>query len=500
MTVACDDSLEPSTPQYNPQNPILASGDIEVAPYGVLASDQVIALATYDDPDNSKINVLNLEKADSLVSNAEVILSLEISKTEDFAKYETLSLTPSTEEPTIFYADSYEWNALQLKVFGNSVKPQKMYYRVPVNILIEETSYRYMGPNYFATEGTAMVSRMNPGYQLDENYYIFGSFIGGNTPGSGIALAHDDRDVYDNPNFSYAFVVSEDDAAIGYSFMIAPQAVHDSNGPVSECYGQGEEEGVLVIGGDPINVTDPGPYMLEVNMLDLTYTLKIAPESLYVIFTGGQFNKVSQLSTSDYVTYEGVAGLTNKWALAGQANYRPTLYVNNPEVAADNSVQFTTTGGIMYSDGGATAANENGIAYSGAGLYYIKANLQELTYNSYFCKTMGITGSMEAQNWGAGADVALTSKRSDLYLIWTGTLTVNAGDEWKIRANSDWAVNFGSAGDGSYVADGTTNYELAKDGANFVAPEAGTYTVTVYFNGMTTDGGLVPYYMTVAPK
>lgn len=303
--------------------------------------------------------------------------------------------------------------------------------------------------------------------------------------------------VYDDPVFNAMVEVPQDgEGAAEFTWTISPAS---DAGVVFGVEGDNPsvEEGTLVEGGAAGQILIPGTYKIEANMLEKTFSVKIAPASLYVMFTGGQFNQVSQLTTKDYVTYEGVAGLTNKWVLTGQANYKPTLYVNNPDVAVDNSVQLTTKGGIMYSDGGATAANENGIAYSGAGLYYIKANLQELSYESYFCKAMGITGSMEAQNWGAGADIALSSKRSDLYLIWTGTLTVNAGDEWKIRANSDWAVNFGAAGDGSYVADGTTHYELAKDGANFVAPESGSYTVTVYFNGMTTNGGLEPYYLTV---
>ena len=306
--------------------------------------------------------------------------------------------------------------------------------------------------------------------------------------------------VYDDPMFNAMVEVPEEgEGAAEFTWTISP------DNDASTVFGvEGDDpavqEGNLISGGVAGQILVPGTYKIEANMLDKTFTVKIAPASLFVIFTSGQFNQVSQLSTSDYVTYEGVAGLTNKWALTGQANYRPTLYVNNPEVETEKEGTFTTKGGIKYSNGGSTAANSEGLPYSGAGLYYIKANLQELTYESYFCKTMGITGSMEALKWGeAGADIALTSKRSDLYLIWTGTLTVNAGNEWKIRANSDWTINFGAAGDGSYVADGTTHYELAKDGANFVAPEAGTYTVTVYFNGMTTDGGLVPYYMTIAP-
>lgn len=518
MAVACEDSLEPSTPQVNPQNPILADGDIVVAPYGVLASDQVITLATYDDPDNTKIEVLKLEKAESLVSNATIILSLEISNTADFAKYQSLELTPYPDDPTVFYADSYAWNTLQLEVCGNSVKPQEIYYRVPVLVNIENTDYRYMGPDYYATTGTAKVTRMDPGYQIDENYYVFGAFIGGNTPATGVAMTHDDRDVYDNPRFTYAFNVTADQVAVGYTILIAPEAVHAQGGTPEQCYGMGEEEGTLAIGGQPITVNEEGPHMLEINVLDLTYSVKIAPNSLYVMYSGGKFEDVAQLGSSDFVTFEGMAGILNKWVLTGQSNYKPTLYVANPDVeeTVDGSL---ASGALMFSADGATGANDYGIPYGGrAGLFYVTANLSTLKYTRYYVSSLGFVGSIN--NWGnknddgsvtpdvplygmnanGGATTTANGSRSTLFMNWIGTLTVKEGDEWKIRANSEWTVDFGGAGSGNFATDGTP-VVLSKGGDNFIATEDGTYTVKVYFKRQydSTEKAMTPYYMEVTP-
>ena len=513
---SCDDKSDLGVMQKN-EAPVVVPVD-GVALKSIYASEgNRINLQDYEESVN--IPLIDIALSSDFPASSIVTGQVEIADNADFSNAKTLTLTSAEvsggnadlaaavngdTRSLQGYVDVNAWEDAFVSFYGLNPTANVNYIRYKLwlnndsqNVIL----YNHDGEEWFdAME--FMVTPFDAKLDVAPTYY-FNYLVNMEGDIQTVEMYHNpNKHVYDDPNFTVMVDVPEDATV---SWWISTGEL--SNGTIfgvesSDPLVESGNLGIITGNGEFVNgqIATPGTYQVAANMLEKTFTVKIAPASLYVIFTGGQFNQVSQLSTSDYVTYEGVAGLTNKWALAGQANYRPTLYVNNPEVAADNSVQFTTTGGIMYSDGGATAANENGIAYSGAGLYYIKANLQKLTYESYFCKTMGITGSMEAQNWGSGADVALTSKRSDLYLIWTGTLTVNAGDEWKIRANSDWAVNFGAAGDGSYVADGTTHYELAKDGANFVAPEAGTYTVTVYFNGMTANGGLVPYYMTVAPK
>jgi hypothetical protein len=64
------------------------------------------------------------------------------------------------------------------------------------------------------------------------------------------------------------------------------------------------------------------------------------------------------------------------------------------------------------------------------------------------------------------------------YLVANATL--EAGAEFKIRANSDWAINYGDAG----ASDGT----LVADGGNFKVEEAGDYEVRFYFCAQA------PYY------
>ena len=75
--------------------------------------------------------------------------------------------------------------------------------------------------------------------------------------------------------------------------------------------------------------------------------------------------------------------------------------------------------------------------------------------------TYGIVGSFAASNWGEGADVAMTADGENK---WVGEVELKAGEEFKVRADSDWANNWG---------DGDSNFKVDADG---------TYVVTLTFD------------------
>ena len=76
--------------------------------------------------------------------------------------------------------------------------------------------------------------------------------------------------------------------------------------------------------------------------------------------------------------------------------------------------------------------------------------------------TYGIVGSFEGSNWGEGEDVAMASAGDN---AWAGEVELKAGDEFKVRADSDWTYSWGNGED------------------NFVAEADGTYAVTITFSG-----------------
>ena len=75
--------------------------------------------------------------------------------------------------------------------------------------------------------------------------------------------------------------------------------------------------------------------------------------------------------------------------------------------------------------------------------------------------TYGIVGTFN--NWGDTADVEMTADGEN---TWKGEVELEAGAEFKVRADGAWDYSWGT-----------------EDGGNFKAEEAGTYTVTVTFDG-----------------
>lgn len=480
---ACAEDVEPSTPQYNPQEPILNSAeDVISEKAGVLASTDPIALESYNEPE-AKIPVMKLEKAENLPVGAEIVYKLELSATADFAKSQTLVAEPSEEDPTIYEVDAAEWELAQIALFGNTVKVQTCYYRVPVYISLAGSEYRLDSPTYYAADGVFRITRMYPGYVVEDDYYVFGSFLGGNSPATAVEMNHAAGvDAYDDPEFSFIFNVSEDEATAGYTIYIAPGSLHNANATANQCFGSSNPngtEGDLIVGGAPMNVEVAGPYKLTVNMKDLTYTLAVAPEVVYAPCKTAMFNspKCLPLHTSDYVSYQGLTYVENEFVISTTKNWKGIVYCYGGEEG--KLKMFTGNNTAVLSDPDAV------IKTKGKGSHWITVNVAKLTYEATFVKTLGLVGGFN--NWGNEEngvvlpDIAMTPDAN--FSIWTGEFTVTEPTGWKIRVNEDWAINFG-AGDGN---------ETSLGGGDWQAEEAGTYEVI--FNCSA-----YPYTVTVSKK
>ncbi|MDE6812185.1 MAG: hypothetical protein K2J15_07545, partial [Muribaculaceae bacterium] len=474
------------TPQQNPQEPVITSGNITTEPAGVLYTEDpdatpAIDLKNYTE-EGAAIPVLKNLQAENLNEGAQLVYRLEISATEDFATKQVINLTAGNTPETadIYYADPMVWNTAHIAVFGQSPKPQTAYYRIPVYIHLADTDFRYTSNDFYALEGKMSVSRMQPDFVIEEAYYVFGPFIGGNTPATGVAMIHSDRDEYDDPSFTYFFEVSESEAATGYSLMIAPASVKTAAGNAQQCYGAGQNEGKLVLAGQPIKVEAAGPYKLEVNMKEFTYAISAAPKQLYAPSDGAKFNKKClALPTSDYVIYSGLTYLENGFTLTGQKGWTPVAYG-----------QGDGAGVIKRIDNGNN--DDDKIAVENKGSHWVSVDLGKMTVSTEFVKTLGIVGSFNG--WGETDDPEL--KHDANFIEWKGEFTVTEDDlkdnpcEWKIRANADWKVSFGEPKwEGNVQVDNQADF----DGANWKITEAGKYEVV--FNC-----GTYPYTVTLTKK
>ena len=473
----------------------------------------------------AQIPLVDIEIDASFPENSTITGEVEIADNADFNNAQTISLSAveaadtneSLQQALNAATRSYTgvvnctaWNDAFVTFYGLNPAANVNFvrYRLWLNnekqnvILYDNNGNEWFDPMEF------MVTPLDA--QLDVNSEYWLNYQAGSGSVKSVLMYHNpDKHVYDDPNFNGMVEVGEDETVFWWITTDEngsnPYGVEASD-PTAETGNLGKITDNTYTKGQ---ISTAGVYKVSVNMLELTYTVKLSPNSLYVMSTSGlgtNFSTAPQLGTSDNVVYEGMGAIFSAWGLTGQASYRPTLYVNNPDVAVTSS-NGTVTGGMMLDTSGAPLNANSAIPRPGNKdyMYYITANLSTQTYTAYLCNTMGFVGSIN--NWGnpddAGVvtpDVALTTLRSNMFLEWTGTLTVKAGDEWKIRANSEWVVNFGGANGGSYATDGSP-VELSMGGDNFVAAEDGTYNVKVYLKRQydADKKAMTPYYMTITP-
>ena len=513
---SCDDKSDLGTMQKNEAPVVVPADGVAIKSlYG--STGNQISLQDYEE--SVHVPLINIALSTSFPESSVVTGEVEIADNAEFNNAKTIALTSEAVDmqfPELNEAISGEtrmlqgfvtvdaWEEVFTSFYGLNPAPNVNYLRYKLwltddtqKVILYNNGNEYYDPMEF------MVTPLDAGLDVNSEYW-FNYQVGSGSVQSMEMYHNPDKHVYDDPNFSSTVEVPEGETLF---WWISTES--NGNGMV---YGVGGEDpaaesGLLAKADDADllkgQIGVAGTYKVDADMLSLAYSVKLAPNSLYVMYTNAAFDNVAQLGTSDFETYEGMAGILNNWCLTGQANYKPTIYVNDSSVETVTSGN-TTTGGLLYSNDGVQAFADNPISYGNhAGLFYITANLTTQKYTRYNCNTIGVVGSLT--NWGNAdsdgnvmEDIALKGSRSTLFMVWTGTVTLTEGDEWKIRANNEWTVDFGGANGGSYATDGS-QVELAKGGANLVAAESGTYTVTVYFKRQFVDGAMTPYYMTVTP-
>lgn len=514
---SCKEDNSLGTMQKN-EAPIVVPADGVALQSLYSATGNRISLQNYED--TKDIPLVDIEISSSFPENSTVTGEVEISDNADFRNAQVVPLSAvqaaSANENVAAAAAaggetrSYkgvvsvsEWNSAFVSYYGLNPAANINYVRYRLWLSTEKQNvilYDENGNEWFdAME--FIVTPLDAKLDVAASYTLH--YIVNGEEQTVVMYHNPDKHVYDDPNFNATVEATEnEDGTINQiSWWIAP------TDDASKAYGVAGEDaeaetGDLALkseGGINGIIAGAGVYKIEADMLDLTYSVKLAPPSLYVVSTSYiQFPQAAQLGTDDNIVYSGMAGIEAAWGLTGQAAFKPTLYSNNPDVEI-TSEGGTVTGGLIFDTTGAPLNSNTAIPLPGTrGLFYVTANLQTLQYTAYRCNSMGITGSMAGVEWGAGPDIELKNSRTTYYMTYTGTLTVNAGDEWKIRANGDWAVNFGGANGGSYTTDGQ-EIELSMGGDNFVAAEAGTYNITVYLRRYLENGKMVPYRMTVTP-
>ena len=427
---ACED-YEPAQPQSNPQESIMSAEGITVAP--VDSVNPSFDLKALEDA-GSKAAVLNVLEAKDLPAVGDLTFVMQLSKSDDFAAVQEVATTVENNQVCVNPAD---WQAAYLIVLGKNPKTQDAYVRFAAYVVNGSSSVRIGNPNLYYGAHKVSITPFPAAVTIEESYSLV--INGGET----ITLNHS-GDQYDNPVFTIKvdFAEAAEWAIKGAELTYAPVASENV-----------ENAGTLVE-GEGWGAMPVGPWVLSINMETLTYSFASAFDNLWTPGDANGWNHggSQMLSTTDYANYYGFANLST-------GGFKFTS-------AADCShINYGDAGeGKLSTDGGA-----GNLTVPESGLYWCDVNIAALTWNATKIETIGVIGSFN----GWAESLALTSEDG---LFWTGTITLNEGDEYKFRCNNDWAINLG----------GVDEYSLVPDGANLKAPATGTFTITL-------DLSVVPY-------
>ena len=290
---------------------------------------------------------------------------------------------------------------------------------------------------------------------IDSGYYLVGDMFnaegvdGWNTVSAKQAFMHSDKDVYDDPKFTITFETKKADQ---YWKIIPKKNIDAGNFRADGVVGP-KENGSSSMEGDLTNVgpgagiiKEPGKYVLTLNMMDYSYTIKAAPE----LYMKGDANGWDGY---DYLTGDGV-------------HFTGFMYLNQ------NGFKFTTApdwSGTGYGANFDTAPDAKDIKMTEpAGYYKVDVDLSAKTYTLTPITTIGIIGAATPGGWDADTD--LTYNKTER--CWeVKDIKLKAG-ECKFRANHSW--------DDPNPNWGGTLDALVQKGDNIKVAEAGTYDIKLY--------------------
>lgn len=455
-SVACDDIEDSnSLPQTNPQLPGVDAKNVQVsAGQGVSGVVNLIAVNEAD----GQINVATVNTPEDWPEGfTPSVPFFQFSDTESFEKVAEVKSHMGAEGEVMVNPD--DWDEAFKTVFGKTREEQTGYVRFPVYAVNGTQSVR-MGSatTWYNTMKVNVIPFDIIGHVIEENYYIVGSFCNWDVT-QAIKMNHSkDYNQYDDPNFEGTMVVD----GAGFEWVIIPESTVASGNVNTFALG-GEYAGIVI---DPkaannilvategtapnyMVINDAAPYVVALNMQDLTFSMKSAYQYLY---TPGDANGWDQgasqtLSTTNYTWYSGFAHISGKFKFTNALDWNGTNYG-----AGENPGELSTSGGDITVDADA--------------LYWATVDLadpEKLTYSLTEITTLGIIGDGTPTGWDGQTNLTPSAD----FLTWSGEVELKDG-MFKFRMNDNWDINLG--GDME---------DLTVGGADIPTPGAGKYIVTL---------------------
>ena len=349
------------------------------------------------------------------------------------------------------------------------------------------------GDNSFCVKGArkirVTIDMMEQTFKVEavniaEAYYLIGGPISdwaASATGRLQKFSHSDKDVFDDPVFTYVFEGSGSD--MWFAFGDDESCDGIANGDWSKVFGTTLGDG---------NSGFSGTYARRTQLSD-NGSFKVDGKAKFYRFTINALEQTYEITPLNFDPYIYFIGATDGWTNAEQklaltdesGIYTGFLYCADPngwgnefkfqKVPGDWGTEINTgmmTGGITgdFADGGG-----NFKANAGEGVYYVTLNMANMSINAVKVEKMGIIGDFN----GWGGDVEMTWNATDYCFEATNAgVTANG---WKFRVNSDWGINLGA---NDSVEPSTVTTDLVANGKNLGV--AGS-TVKLYPTRKTSD-------------
>ena len=350
------------------------------------------------------------------------------------------------------------------------------------------------GENSFCVKGAkkirVTIDMMEQTFKVEavniaEAYYLIGGPISdwaASATGRLQKFSHSDKDVFDDPVFTYVFEGSGSD--MWFAFGDDESCDGIANGDWSKVFGTTLGDGNSGFSGTyarRTQLSDNGSFKVDgkakfyrftINALEQTYEITPLNFEPYIYFIGatdGWANAEQKLAlTDDSGIYTGYLYCADPNGWGNEFKFQKTPGNWDTQVNAD-MMTGGITGDFVAGGGGNFKAN------AGESVYYVTLNMADMSINGVKVDKMGIIGDFN----GWGTDLEMTWNATDYCYEVTGA-TVNANG-WKFRVNGDWGINLGG---NDSVEPSTVIDDLVANGKNLGVVGA---TIKLYPTRKTTD-------------
>ena len=285
-------------------------------------------------------------------------------------------------------------------------------------------------------------------------------------------FSHSDKDVFDDPVFTYVFEGTGGDMWFAFGDEEAIDAVGANDWTklfgttgASEDFSGSFDRRYNLDGDHSFHVDGLAKkYRFTINMAEMTYEIKAInfaeyiweagvnndwgaiEQPLYCADGNGLYTGFFYAQDADWSDGKGAFKFTGAFNDWGQGNY-------GTGTIADDGLS-----GTLIDDGG------SGNVLATPGFYKATVNLAEMTYVLTPIAGIGLIGPAQAGGWSDDTDLTYNPDTR----AWEGTLEL-AADEFKFRANDAWDINWG----------GELN-NLTQNGANLKVEKAGKYFIQFF--------------------